>query len=113
MRSGNPILLFLAGCIILLGPVQRLSPLAISSRLPTLASTQYAQATYTREEVGDKGIDFSVDGRHECAQSIEEPTRLTLASSFADDIGVEVSPLRLLMHRRISPASPDDAFHLA
>jgi len=93
--------------------VQRLSRLATSSRLPALASFNYASATHTREEVADKGIDFSGDAGRECPRSVEEPARLVLATEFTDDAEVEVSPLRRLMHRRISPSSPDDAFHLA
>jgi hypothetical protein len=112
VRPASPLLLLLAGCIVLMGPVQRVSLLNVSLKLPVLAGAHCSPRVLTREEVSDKGLDFSTDARCECARSIPE-TAPPLDKSVFDDAEVEVSPLRRLLHRRISPAAPDDAFHLA
>ena len=113
MRSASPLLLLLVGCIVLLGPIQCLARLAVSSRLPALAAVHYTQPTHTREEVSDRSADFSSDARRESTPLSEESEAPSRAPAFADDAEAEVAPPRVLLHRRISPAAPDDAFHLA
>jgi hypothetical protein len=94
-----------------MGPIQRVSLVNVSLKLPVVAGAHYSQKVLTREEVSDDGIDFSTDARRECAQLIPETAHPRDKSVF-DDAEVEVSPLRRLLHRRISPAAPDDAFHI-
>jgi hypothetical protein len=108
------LLLLLSFAVILFGPIQRLSLISTASQFAVLAGVHNSRVTYTREEVPDKGIDLSTDARREGAKSsILESMRSSHQCAFVDDAEVEVSPLRRLVHRRISPSAPDDAFHLA
>jgi hypothetical protein len=106
------LLLLLSCTIVLLGPLQCLSRLAVASRLPTLASQHDLPATHTREEVSDKPIDFARESRRQCVQSAEAPEP-SYIREFVEDVEVEIIPPRRLLHRQVSPPSPDDAFHLA
>jgi hypothetical protein len=111
----RPLLLLLAASVALLTTVQCLAPFArTASRIPTLVNLRYESAPHTREEVGDKGIDLTTDARRESTQA--PATELTPAfhrTEFVDDAEVAVSPPRQILHRRISPSSPDDAFPAA
>jgi hypothetical protein len=111
----RPLLLLLAVSVALLTTVQCLTPLArAASRIPTLVNLRYESAPHTREEVGDKGIDLTRDARRECTHApATEPPPAFSRAEFVVDAEVEVTPPRQILHRRISPSSPDDAFPAA
>ena len=106
-------LLLLSACIALLGPIQCLSIIGtVSSRMPSVANVHYSPTSRTREEVADKSIDLSLDARQESepwSVEVAQPSREPMPRHDAD---VEPAPLRRLIHRKISPSSSDDAFHL-
>jgi hypothetical protein len=108
----RPLLLLLAASVALLTTVQ-CAPLfaMVASRIPTLESVSYAPAPHTREEVGDPGVDLSVDGRSECTRpSIAESAATPIRSEFVNEVEAAVIPPLRILHRRVSPAPPDDAF---
>jgi len=107
------LLLLLCCAVVLLGPVQCLSRIAVSSRLPSLAGVHDLQTTHTREEVSDRQIDFSRDAQRESAQATEPDEIQFHPHVIVDDAEVEIVPMRRLLHRQVAPPSPDDAFHLA
>jgi hypothetical protein len=109
-----PLLLVLVGALVALTTIQCLSPLALAaSRIPSVDSIHYTPALHAREEVGDKGVDISLDAGRDWAQSRAEPALASPGPTVVDDIEIEVSPRRQLLHRRVSPSSPDDGFHPA
>jgi hypothetical protein len=111
MRPERPLLLLLATSIALLTTAQSFGSFAlITSRAPAVAKVQYWPASNTREEVGDKGIDLSVDARREYAVATLVGAHASEHPDLVDDAESEVSRPRLTMHRRIAPPSPDDAF---
>jgi hypothetical protein len=107
------LLLLLSCAIVMLAPIQCLSRIAVSSRLPSLAGVHDSQTTHTREEVSDRQIDFSRDARCECAPATESDEMQSDAHVIVDDAEVETVPMRRLLHRQVAPSAPDDAFHLA
>ena len=112
MRSVS-LLLLLSCAIVLLGPIQCLSRIAVSSRLPSLAGVHDLPTTHTREEVSDRPVDFSRDAQRESAQATEPNEMQSHAHVMVEAPEVEIVPMRLLLHRQVAPPAPDDAFHLA
>jgi hypothetical protein len=107
------LLLLLSCALVLLGPIQCLSRIAVSSRLPSFAGVHDLQTTHTREEVCDRQVDFSRDAQQESAQATEPDEMQSRPRPMLDDPEVEIVPMRRLLHRQVAPSSPDDAFHLA
>jgi hypothetical protein len=108
----RPLLLLLAASVALLTTIQSTRVFALTvSRDLSLENVSYAPNPHTREEVGDRGIDFSVDARSECTRpSITETVPVSNPSTFVVDVDLtSISALRIL-HRRVAPSSPDDAF---
>jgi hypothetical protein len=108
----RPLLVLLATSVALLTTVQ-CAPLfaMMASRIPSLENVSYAPAPHTREEVGDRGVDLSVDACSECTRpSITEAAPASIRSEFVDEVAAEVTPPLRILHRRVSPSSPDDAF---
>jgi hypothetical protein len=108
----RPLLVLLAASVALLTTVQCVPLFAIvASRIPSLENVSYAPAPHTREEVGDRGVDLSVDARSECTRlSIIESAPASIRSEFVDAVAAEVTPPLRILHRRVFPSSPDDAF---
>jgi hypothetical protein len=84
-----------------------------ASEVPALARINRTPGIHTREEVADKGIDISRDAGHERAQVLPEVASASCPPQLPDDVEIEVSPRHRLLHRRVSPSSPDDGFHSA
>lgn len=108
----RPLLLLLAASVGFLTTVQctRLFALPVSRDL-SLENVSYAPTPHTREEVGDRGIDFSVDARSEYMRpSMTEPVPVSNTSTLVADVELASIPSLRILHRRIAPSSPDDAF---
>jgi hypothetical protein len=108
----RPLLLLLAASVAFLTTVQctRLFALPVS-RDPALENVSYAPTPHTREEVGDRGVDFSVDAHNESMRpSMTEAVPVSNRPTFLADIEVASIPPLQVLHRRVSPPSSDDAF---
>ncbi len=114
MRPARPLLLSLAGSVALLTTIQCLALVASNPpRVPSYVGLHYSQAIHTREEVGDSGVDLSIDACREWAPSSANADQKLSLPNALDDVEVDVVPLRQLLHRRVSPASSDDSLFLS
>lgn len=105
------LILVLVGSVVFLTTVQCTRRLAaITSRAPAVATIHFSPAVHTPEEVSDKGFDISRDANHQSRVVTEAALTLPQPAPVAD-LEIDVSPLRQLIHRRMSPSAPDDAFH--
>jgi hypothetical protein len=106
------LVLVLVGSVVFLTTVQcirRFTPFA--SKTPVIAGVRLSTAAHTPEEVSDKGFDISRDANNQSRELPTEPEQSPVQYALAEDAEIGISPLRQLLHRRISPSSPDDAFH--
>ncbi|HLX38276.1 MAG TPA: hypothetical protein VKR29_10765 [Candidatus Binataceae bacterium] len=78
-----------------------------------IATPNRAPVIHTREEVGDKGVDLSHDRADQRTRILSEVEPAPHPPLISEDVEAEVSPPHLILHRRVSPSSADDAFHIA
>ena len=103
----------LSCAVVLIGPIQCLSRIALLAQHRSVSRTHQLSAIHTREEVSDRQIDFSRDGQHECAQTREPIEFQRHPAVGLDETEVEIALARRLLRLRVAPSSPDDDFHLA
>lgn len=106
----SPLLVLLATSVGLLASVQSLHALeTFASRAPVLLNIEYWPATHTREEVAGSRVDVSADEHQESANWSPAPVRMSTTPESADEVEIAASPPQRMIHRRVSPRSPDDA----
>src|SRR5579863_2141422 len=97
--SLSPLCLILAASVVFLTTFQCVSAFAmVGSRDPSLASLSYGSTPHTREEVGDRGVDLSVEANRAPAQPSRESVTSFQRPRLAEDIEVEVSPPSRTLH---------------
>jgi hypothetical protein len=99
---------------VFLTSIQCWTPLARAvSDASSVATPNRAPAIHTREEVGDKRIDVSRDTASQRVERTPEANTVSHPPQLREEVEVKASPPDRILHRRVSPSSSDDAFHIA